>query len=107
MFISLLLGFLLGAAAIVFALQNTAIVALRFMSWEFESSLALLVVVTLILGMLISVLASIPAAVSTAFRIMGLKKENKRLVTEVENHRRDKEVLIAEGTVPPVLDIRS
>ena len=44
MILSLILGFLLGAAALLFALQNTAIVALSFLGWQFESSLAVVII---------------------------------------------------------------
>jgi uncharacterized integral membrane protein len=79
-----LLGFILGAGAIIFALQNTEVVALTFMGWQFESSLALLVIVTVAVGMLIAMLAFIPSALSGSLRIMTLKRENKKLVQELE-----------------------
>ena len=78
------LGFVLGAGAIIFAIQNTEVVALTFMGWQFESSLALLVIVTVGVGMLISMLAFLPSAISGSIRIMRLKNENKKLVQERE-----------------------
>jgi lipopolysaccharide assembly protein A len=93
---------MLGAAALLFALQNTEVVALSFLGAQFESSLALLVLVSLGVGMLISILASIPAALSTSFRIMGLKKQNKELVREVELHR---QAQVVEQSAP-VVDLR-
>lgn len=104
--LSLLLGFLLGAAALLFALQNTTIVALSFLGWQFESSLALLVLAALTTGVLISILASIPSFIGSSFRIMGLKKENRRLAEEVERQR-EANVVIIEPGVDPVLDIRN
>jgi uncharacterized integral membrane protein len=81
-----LVGFILGAGAIVFALQNNEIVSLTFMGWQFDSSLALLVIVAVAVGMLISMLAFLPSAVSGTFRIMGLKKENRKLADVVAAH---------------------
>lgn len=104
--LSLLLGFLLGAAALLFALQNTTIVALSFLGWQFESSLALLVLAALTTGVLISILASIPSFIGSSFRIMGLKKENRRLAEEVERQRAANVVVIESG-VDPILDIRN
>ena len=104
--LSLLLGFLLGAAALLFALQNTEVVALRFLGWQFESSLALLVLAALTTGVLISILASVPSFIGSSLRIMSLKKENRRLAQEVERQREEGVVVIDEG-VPPVLDIRT
>lgn len=77
-------GFVLGIGALIFALQNTAVVTLSFMGWQFESSLALLVVVTLVVGMLISALALLPSAIAESIKIMSLKNENKKLVEELE-----------------------
>lgn len=104
--LSLLLGFLLGAAALLFALQNTEVVALRFLGWQFASSLALLVLAALTTGVLISILASVPSFIGSSLRIMSLKKENRRLAQEVERQREEGVVVIDEG-VPPVLDIRT
>jgi lipopolysaccharide assembly protein A len=87
MIFSLILGFVLGAAALLFALQNTEVVALTFMGWQFESSLALLVLASLAAGMLISILASLPSAVSGKFREMRLRNENRKLAEEVDMHR--------------------
>lgn len=107
MILSLMIGFVLGAIALLFALQNTAVVTLTFLGWQFESSLALLVLVSLGVGVLISILASIPSALSASFRIMGLKKENKNLAQAVEEHRKALQEVTVQNEVPPVIDLRS
>jgi putative membrane protein len=108
MIFSLIIGFALGIAALLFALQNTEVVALSFLGWQFQSSLALLVLVAVGVGILISILASIPSALSASFRIMGLKKENKNLAQEVEAHRQAlAAVAAAEQPAPAVVDLRS
>ena len=87
MIFSLLIGFVLGAAALLFALQNTEIVALSFLGYQFESSLALLVLSSVGVGILISILAFLPSALSKSFTIMGLKKENQKLADTVTAHQ--------------------
>ena len=87
MILSLLVGFVLGAGALLFALQNNEIIALTFMGWQFTSSLAVVVLASLGMGILISILAMVPSALSNSFKIMGLKKQNKRLVQEAEAAR--------------------
>lgn len=82
-----ILGFFLGVGALLFALQNNEIVSLSFLGWHFDSSLALLVIVAVALGVLISLLAFLPSALSGSFRIMGLKKENRKLTEEVVAHQ--------------------
>ncbi len=107
MIFSLIVGFALGIAALLFALQNTEVVALSFLGWQFQSSLALLVLVAVGVGIVISILASIPSALSASFRIMGLKKENKNLAQEVEAHRQALAAVVAsEQPVPAVVDLR-
>lgn len=109
MILSLILGFLLGAAALLFALQNTAVVGLSFMGWQFESSLALLILMAFAAGIIVSLLVSIPSAVKDSFRIMSLKKENKKLVDEVNECRRTSQTVVnvVDDTIPQVLDIRN
>jgi putative membrane protein len=107
MILSLILGFALGAAAVLFALQNTEVVALTFMGWQFESSLALLVLVSLAVGMLISILASLPSAVAAKFREMRLRSENRKLAEEVNMHRQAQasapEVVVVQGSGDPLV----
>ena len=109
MILSLILGFLLGVAALLFALQNTAVVELSFMGWQFESSLALLILMAFAAGIIVSLLVSIPSAVKDSFRIMSLKNENKKLVSEVNECRRTSQTVVnvVDDTIPQVLDIRN
>jgi putative membrane protein len=100
MIISLFLGFVLGAAALLFALQNTEVVALSFMGWQFQSSLALLVLVSVAAGMLISILASLPSVISAKFKVMRLHRENRKLAEEVDMHRQ------AQANAPEVVVIQ-
>ena len=106
MIISLILGFLLGVAALLFALQNTAVVSLTFLGWQFESSLALLILIAFAVGIIVSLLVSIPSAVKDGFRLMSLKKENKKLTEQLAASKADKDVVVIEE-IPPVLDMRN
>ncbi|MDB5189079.1 MAG: hypothetical protein JWL82_36 [Parcubacteria group bacterium] len=94
------LGFVLGAGALVFALQNNEIVSLTFLGWQFDSSLALLVIVSVAVGILISMLAFLPSALAGSFRIMGLKKENKKLAETLEAHQQPQTVVITTDPLP-------
>ncbi|MEK7201453.1 MAG: LapA family protein [Patescibacteria group bacterium] len=107
MILSLFIGFILGAGALLFALQNTDIVALTFMGWQFSTSLAILVLASVIVGVLISILAYIPSALSASFRIMGLKKQNKHLVQELEAQRQTPTSAPATVEESSVIDLRS
>ncbi len=105
MILSLILGFLLGAGALLFAIQNTDTVALTFLGWSFESSLALLTLIAFGTGIVVALLVSLPAAIRDGLRIMGLKRENKRLVDDLAASRTETTVVVEEP--PQVLDIRN
>lgn len=108
MILSLILGFLLGAAALLFALQNTAVVALSFLGWQFESSLALLILIAFAAGIVVSLLVSIPSALKDSFKIMSVRKENRKLKDELEECRRAQgTVVVTDEPIPQVLDIRN
>lgn len=87
MVISLIVGFLLGAAGIIFALQNNSIVALTFLGWQFQTSLALLLILALLIGALIVLLISIPAAIRDSFRLHALRKDYQRVTDELNTAR--------------------
>ncbi|OHA58094.1 MAG: hypothetical protein A2571_03580 [Candidatus Vogelbacteria bacterium RIFOXYD1_FULL_44_32] len=79
MIISLILGLLVGAGAVVFALQNTFAVTVTFLAWEITAPLAVLIILSLIVGILISILMTIPGDIQNAFTIYKLKKDNRKL----------------------------
>ncbi|TNF52231.1 LapA family protein, partial [bacterium] len=57
----LFLALILALVLMVFALQNAEPIRVNFINWSFESSLALLLVVTFAAGMLSGLFSSIPA----------------------------------------------
>lgn len=111
-FLSLLLGVVLGAGAIVFALQNNTIVALTFINWQFQSSLAVVILLTLIIGFILGVLLSVPSILSRSFVIMGLKRQRKDLAKEADALRQQNAAISAraealkEPESPAVVDLR-
>lgn len=82
MIISLITGLLIGAAAVVFALQNIFTVTVTFLGWELTASLAVLIILAVVVGALITALLTIPGAIKNSFVISVLKKENKKLHEE-------------------------
>ncbi len=86
MILSLIFGFVIGAGAIIFILQNTATVALTFIGWQFESSLAIVVMLSILVGIVFSLLASIPSAIRSSMAIARLKKQNKSLQEEAQSY---------------------
>lgn len=84
MILILILGFALGAVAVVFILQNTAVVALSFLQWQFESSLALVVIFSLLVGAVLTLLLTLPGAIGDSMRMRKLSKHNNQLAKEAQ-----------------------
>ncbi len=59
--VSLIFALLVAALAIVFALQNGIPTTITFMTWTFQGSLALILLIALGVGALISLLVFLPA----------------------------------------------
>ncbi|MGB3700599.1 MAG: LapA family protein [Anaerolineales bacterium] len=78
--ILLIFSFIIAFVAIIFAIQNTAITPIRFLIWETEGSLALILFIALVAGALISYLATAPGQIKAR---MAISNQRKR-ITEVE-----------------------
>jgi uncharacterized integral membrane protein len=83
--IFLFISLFVAAIAVLFALQNTAVVEINFLFWNFEGSLALLLLIALALGALISFFASLPSILRRNNLIRNLQKK----ITELESRVAD------------------
>lgn len=89
----------IAALAIAFALQNSAPVVVTFIAWRFESSLALVLVATLILGALIAALLSAAAAMRKNWKLAQQERlcgEHEKRIAELEQLVAARERRIAE-----------
>ncbi len=100
MLLSLIFGLLIGAAAVIFALQNVFTVTVTFLVWELTASLAVLIILSLIIGIIVSILITIPSAVANYFTIAKLKRENKKLAEVANATKNESEVIVVtEGEI--------
>ena len=83
MILALIIGFVLGAAAIIFAFENTALVSLTFLGWQFQSSIAFIVILALAAGAIIAMLSAFPSIVRRSGQIRSLRRDNAALQDEV------------------------
>ena len=97
MIFPLILGILLGAAAVVFALQNTAVITISFFTSHLEGSLALILLVSVAVGIVISLLIVLPESISNYFQYKRLLKTNAKLEEEL---RKQKELTVFAKTTP-------
>jgi len=69
LFVSLAVSIL----AVVFALQNNAPTALSFLSWKFESSLAVVILVAVAVGALVSLFAALPGKIRLKWQLRSAR----------------------------------
>lgn len=80
-----IIGLVMGGAALLFIVQNTAVITVTFFAWRFEGSLALILILTVLVTLAVTALFSIPEM----FRIAALKRENRKLAAAL-NERQQK-----------------
>ena len=83
MFLFLILGVLLGAVTVVFALQNITTITVTFLAWELTGSLSLILLLAVATGALICLLMSIPEVIKSHIEFSALKKINREKVPTV------------------------
>lgn len=82
-----ILALILAILAVVFALQNTLQVAVTFLVWKFNGSLALVLIVAVLAGMLISFLAYLPSLLRGHFSARRLRKHAGELEVSLADHK--------------------
>ncbi len=88
MLLFLILGLIIGAGAIIFALQNVSIITVTFFSWQLQGSLSLILLLAIATGVLVCILVSIPEVIRTNINFSVLKKINKKLEDENASYKR-------------------
>lgn len=101
MFIFFILGLLLGGAAVVFVLQNVAIITVTFFTSQLTGSLAIILILAILAGALIALLMVLPGSIEHALRARNLEKEIKKLE---EDLRKQKELTVFAKKTPPTAE---
>lgn len=83
--IFLFIGLILGAVAVIFALQNLEVITVTFLAWQLDGSLAVILILAVTTGVLIGVLVSLPGAIRSSFQISSLRKQNIGLKEQLFN----------------------
>jgi putative membrane protein len=83
----LILGALLGAVSIIFVLQNIIPVTVSFFSLQLNASLALVLFLAMLAGVVINILVLLPGFIRDEFRVSRLRRKNKDLESELEEAR--------------------
>ena len=82
----LILGILIGAFIVVFALQNTLMTTVNVFNWHFSFPLALLVTGAICVGALATVIAMIPGFIKNERYIRELKAEKQQAQDELAKY---------------------
>ncbi|HEY4505460.1 MAG TPA: LapA family protein [Candidatus Paceibacterota bacterium] len=101
MIILFILGILLGAVAVFFALENVAVVTVTLFSRSITSPLSIIVLLAILSGVLIALLLFLPESLNNYFRYKKLIKENHRLEEEL---RKQKELTVFAKNTHPTHD---
>lgn len=83
MIILLSVALLISLAALAFAVQNTTVVAVRFLIWQFESSLAVVLLIAFVLGALVMGLLLSPPLISSSVSRSSLARKLARQETQL------------------------
>jgi len=98
--IFLFFALFIAILAIIFAVQNNDQATVAFFIWDFEGSLALVLLMAMATGALISFLASLPSNIKNRWTIRNLRKK----LVDIENNLAPKETSLEPGpeeTPPP------
>ncbi len=79
----LILGILLGIVAVLFVLQNTSMITVVFASWQLEGSLALILILTLITGVVVTLLLLLPSFIEDALALSAARRRMKALEADL------------------------
>ena len=85
--IYLILALILAIIVTIFAVQNSKAVDVSFLTFELNGSLALVLMITLAIGIIIGILVSAPAAIRRRMEISGLKKNVRKMEKDLTTAR--------------------
>lgn len=103
----LFLALLLAILVTIFAVQNTVSVDITFLTWEIHGSLALILIITLALGILIGLLVSTPASIKRRLQLADLRKKQRSLEKDLIDAREAVSVPEELPTAQPTPEITS
>lgn len=94
--IFLVLALIIALIAVVFTIQNTALVTVTFLFWDLNHSLAFVVLLAILSGVLISQFVAMPGKVKRTLENTNQQKKIKDLETELMSSKVRMEALKQE-----------
>jgi putative membrane protein len=87
----LILALVVALLAVVFALQNATSIAVSFLFWKFTGSLALVLIISLAAGALITLLALSPGLLRGRISMRKLRKQLDEVEGDLKAHKQSLE----------------
>lgn len=97
--IFLVLALIIALIAVVFTIQNTALVTVTFLVWDLNHSLAFVVLLAILAGVLISQFVAMPGRFKRKLEITNQTKKIKEMETELMSSKVRMEALKQEVEV--------
>jgi len=85
---SIIVGLLVALVLTIFALQNDEVVTIRFFVGNVDGSLSLILLITVIIGVLLGVIFSLPSINKQARMLQNKNKEIDKLQSQMEAYRK-------------------
>jgi putative membrane protein len=98
--IYLILALVLAIIVTIFAVQNIDPVNVSFLTFELNGSLALVLLITLTVGIIIGILVSAPSSLRRRMEISGLRKNMRKM-------EKDLTAVRESTTVPPASQVKN
>jgi uncharacterized membrane protein YciS (DUF1049 family) len=83
----LILALVISTIAVIFALQNTMMVTISFLSWTATGSLSLVLLVTIAIGVVIGLLVFAPSVIRKTLKVSSQSKRINALENEVDQQK--------------------
>ncbi|MBN1147118.1 MAG: LapA family protein [Anaerolineales bacterium] len=101
--IFLFFALFIAILAIIFAVQNNDPVQVSFIKWDFDGSLALVLLIAMAAGALISFFASLPTNIKVRWALRNQKKKLAELEASLAEHKQKLEEMqkTPEKAAPP------
>ena len=87
----LIIAIVVAILGVVFALQNAVPITVSFLTWKFQSSLALVLLLSIAIGVLLSLMVSIPSKIKNMKLISNQKKRIRELEQGLQSKKEFKE----------------
>jgi putative membrane protein len=71
----LIIAIALAALTALFAIQNSGVITVSFLGWEWDASLALILILTLGTGIVIGYLAGLPSSLKKGSQLRQVKRD--------------------------------